>query len=174
MSRFVLQMHGESGAGKSTLALAIGRATGAVALDKDCVKGPLVGAGIEDTQAGGLAYDAFYLLAESVLSQGFSVVLDSAVFWPRIARRGNAMAAAAGVDYYIVECRCGDALLQEQRLTARPRLASQPASRAELAMALDRPGVVRTLTEPHLIVDTTGPIQDCLREALRYIGYGQG
>jgi predicted kinase len=174
MSRFVVQMHGESGAGKSTLALAIGRAKGAVVLDKDCIKGPLVEGGIEDPQAGGLAYDVFYLLAESLLSQGFSVVLDSPVFWPRILERGQALASSAGAAYFIVECRCDDDRLHEQRLTTRPRLASQPGSRAELAVALGRPGVVRELTAPYLTVDTTQPIDVCLEQALRYIGHGPG
>jgi predicted kinase len=174
MSHFLLQMHGESGAGKSTMALAIGRATGAVVLDKDCIKGPLIEGGIEDPQAGGLAYDVFYLLAESILGQGFSVVLDSPVFWPRIAERGRALASSAGAAYFIVECRCEDAALQEQRLTTRPRLASQPGSRAELAVALARPGVVRELAEPHLTIDTTQPVDVCVAQALRYIGHGPG
>jgi predicted kinase len=171
---FVVQMHGESGAGKSTPALAVGRATGAVVLDKDCIKGPLVEGGIADPQAGGLAYDIFYLLAESILSQRLSVVLDSPVFWPGIAERGRALASGAGGFYFIVECRCDDVRLQEQRLTTRTRLASQPGSRAELVVALGRPGVMRELSEPHLTLDTTQAIDVCLAQTLGYIGYGQG
>jgi predicted kinase len=174
MNQFLLQMHGESGAGKSTLALAAGRVTGAVVLDKDCIKGPLVEGGIGDPNAGGLAYDVLYLLTESILSQGFSVVLDSPVFWPGIAERGRALAANAGAAYFIVDCRCDDAAVQEERLTTRPRLASQPGSRAELAVALGRPGVMRELAEPHITVDTTQPIEVCLEQALRYIGHGSG
>jgi predicted kinase len=167
-------MHGESGAGKSTLALAVGRATGAVVLDKDCIKGPLIAAGIEDPVAGGLAYDVFWQQTESLLGQGFNVVLDSPVFWPRIAERGRALAASAGAVYFIIECRCQDESLQERRLTSRPRLASQPGSRAELAVALARPGVRRELSGPHLSIDTAQPIAACLAQALRYIGHDAG
>jgi predicted kinase len=164
-------MHGESGTGKSTLALAVGRATGAVVLDKDYIKGPLAAGGIEDSLAGGLAYDIFWLLAASMLEQGFDVVLDSPVFWPRIAERGRALAAAAGAGYFVVECRCDDNAEQERRLTSRSRQASQPGSRAELAVALARPGVVRALSEPHLRVDTTRSLEECLAQVLGYIGH---
>ena len=42
MRQFLLQMAGDSGTGKSTLALSIGRATGAVVLDKDVVQTALL------------------------------------------------------------------------------------------------------------------------------------
>ena len=160
--------------GKSTLALAVGNATGAVVLDKDRIKAPLLEGGLEDTLAGGLAYDVFFLLAESLLDQGYSVVLDSPVFWPRIIEKGRGLASQAGVDYHIVECGCHDRGEQERRLTSRERLVSQPASRAALAIALGRPGVVRTLDAPHLEVDTTQPLAACLAQVLRYIGHDAG
>jgi predicted kinase len=169
MRRFLLQMHGESGAGKSTLALAVGKATGAVVLDKDRIKAPLVQGGLEDPRAGGLAYDAFWLLAESFLAQGFSVVLDSPAFWPAILDKGKAIAADANVDYHLVECRCDDEAEQERRLITRERFVSQPASRAALAVVLARPGVVRELRETHLTVDTTQPLQACVDQVLAYM-----
>ena len=174
MSRFLLQMHGESGAGKSTLALAVGEATGAVVLDKDRIKGPLVEGGIEDTLAGGLTYDAVWLLVQSFLAQDFSVVLDSPAFWPGIVERGRALAAEAGAAYYLVECCCDDSAEQERRLAGRERYASQPASRAALAVALSRPGVIRELTHPHLTVDTLQPLDGCVAQVLRYIGHDAG
>ena len=174
MSRFLLQMHGESGAGKSTLALAVGRATGAVVLDKDRIKGPLIEGGLDDTLAGGLTYDTVWLLLQSFLEQGFSVVLDSPAFWPGIPERGRALAGEAEAEYHIVEVRCADAVEQERRLTSRMRFAAQPANRAALAIALARPGLVRELTEPHLTVDTTRPLGVCLDEVLRYIGHDAG
>ena len=169
MDRFLLQMHGESGAGKSTLALAVGGTTGAVVIDKDRIKGPLIEGGLEDTRAGGLTYDVLWLLAQTLLGQGFSVVLDSPAFWAGIPEHGRALAEEAGVGYYIVECRCDDESEQERRLLARPRFAAQPANRAALAIALARPGVLRELAAPHLTVDTTRPLDDCLVEVLEYL-----
>ena len=174
MKQFLLQMHGESGAGKSTLALAVGRATGAVVLDKDRIKAPLMEGGLDDTLAGGLAYDASWMLVQSILAQGHSVVLDSPAFWPGIVEKGKELASAAGAAYFVIECRCEDVGEQERRLAGRERLVSQPGSRAALAVALSRPGVVRTLTQPHLSIDTTRPIDVCLTEALRYIGHDAG
>jgi predicted kinase len=171
MSRFLLQMHGESGAGKSTLALAVGRATGAVVLDKDRIKGPLVEGGLEDTLAGGLTYDVVWLLVQSFLAQGFSVVLDSTAYWPGILDRGRSQAEEAGVAYRVVECRCEDFDEQERRLTSRRRFASQPASRAALAVALARPGVVQELSQAHLTVDTTRPLDACVEQVLRYVSH---
>jgi predicted kinase len=171
VSRFLLQMHGESGAGKSTLALAVGEATGAVVLDKDRIKGPLVEGGLEDTLAGGLTYDVTWLLVQSMLRQGFSVVLDSPAFWPAIVERGRSLAEDAGAAYYVVECRLDDAEEQERRLSSRKRFASQPASRATLAMALGRPGVVRELDVPHLTIDSTQPLDACVGQVLQYIGH---
>ena len=168
---FLLQMHGESGAGKSTLALAVGRATGAVVLDKDRIKAPLLEGGLDDTLAGGLTYNVAWLLLESMLAQGLSVVMDSPAFWPRIIEKGEALASATDASYYVIECVCKDAVEQERRLASRQRLVSQPVSRAALAVALGRPGGVRELSHPHLCIDTTKPLNDCLREALRYIGY---
>lgn len=172
--RFFLQMHGESGAGKSTLALAIGRATGAVVLDKDRIKAPLMEGGLDDTLAGGLTYDACWLLLESMLAQGHSVVMDSPAFWPGIIEKGEALASAAGASYYVIECCCDDLEEQDRRLTGRRRLVSQPASRAALAVALARPGVIRSLTQQHLTLDTTRRLEDCIEEALRYIGHDAG
>ena len=169
MSRFLLQMHGESGAGKSTLALAVGKATGAVVLDKDRIKGPLVEGGLEDTLAGGLTYDVVWLLAQSFLAQGFSVVLDSPAFWPGIPERGRALAAEAVAGYRLVACRCDDEVEQERRLAGRERFASQPANRAALAVALARPGVVRELREPHRSLDTTQQLEACLAQVLEYL-----
>lgn len=174
MSQFLLQMHGESGAGKSTLALAIGAATGALVLDKDRIKGPLIDGGLEDMVAGGLTYDVVWLLLHSFLSQGFSVVLDSPAFWPRIIEQGKALGAETAARYYIIECRCDDEREQERRLTSRTRFASQPADLSALSLALTRPGVERELAEPHLSLDTTQPLDACVRQALRYIDHDQG
>jgi predicted kinase len=167
--QFLLQMAGESGSGKSTLALAIGRATGAVVLDKDVVSGSLLGEGLTPVQAGGYAYTILFPLAGSILLQGLSVVLDSPAFWLSIPERGRELASRLDVNYRIVECRCDDHLEQEARLQSRPRLPTQPASRAELEVSLSRPGVVLTIAEPHLVVDSTLPIADCVARVMEYL-----
>lgn len=169
MKQFLIQMHGESGAGKSTLALAVGRATGAVVIDKDPIKGPLIDGGIEDPLAGGLAYDVLWLLVESLLDQSMSVVLDTPAYWPAVLDRSRGVAEEHSADFYLVECRCDDLAEQERRLASRQRFASQPASRSELAAVLARPGVVTTLDAPRLTIDTLRPLDECVDQVLEYL-----
>src|SRR5688572_17004623 len=169
MKPFLLQMAGESGAGKSTLALAVGQATGAVVLDKDLIYGPLIEEGVLQMGMGGPSYAVLFKLAESVLAQGFSVVVDSGAFWTPIIERGQAVATRARVRYDIVECRCIDAEEQERRLITRTGEVSQPRSRAELHTSLSRPGVLLSVAEPHLNVDTTQPLEKCVRQVLEYL-----
>ena len=163
-------MAGESGAGKSTLALAVGRATGAIVLDKDVVAAPLSEhEGLTPPQAGAYAYAILFPLVESLLAQGLSVVLDSASFWQSIPQRGREIASSQAVAYRIVECVCVDQTLQEERLRSRVRLVTQPASGAELAESMSRTGVMLALAEAHLEVDTTQPLETCVERVLEYL-----
>ena len=161
-------MAGESGAGKSTLALAVGKATGAVVLDKDCITGPLIEEGVVEPGAGP-GYSVFFTLAESFLQQGFSVVLDSACLWPSIMERGQVLARQFSICYRIVECSCPDQGVQEARLKGRKHFAGQPESRSDLTASLARPGVMLAIQAPHLSVDTTRPLGECLEDVLEYL-----
>ena len=64
---FLLQMAGAPGSGKSALARLIGRCTDAVVIDKDVLKTAALEAGADDTLAGGIAYEAFFALADHLL-----------------------------------------------------------------------------------------------------------
>jgi hypothetical protein len=65
-------------------------------------------------------------LADHLLGQGLSVVLDSPSFWDTIPTKGAAIAARRGVPYYFIECICLDREELARRLADRPRLPSQP------------------------------------------------
>jgi predicted kinase len=166
VKQFLMQMAGESGSGKSTLALAAGKATGAVPLDKDRITGPLIEEGVLQLDSGP---GGFFTLAESFLAQGFSVVLDSACFWQSVLDRGRSLARRFEVDYRVIECSCPDEQEQDGRLAGRARFDGQPASRAELAASLSRPGVMLAIPERHLSVGTTRPLGQCLEEVLEYL-----
>ena len=170
MKPFILQMAGESGAGKSTLALAVGEATGAVVLDKDLIYGPLIDEGVLRMGMGGPSYAVLFKMADSILSQRLSLILDSGAFWPTIIERGQMIAERRDARYFIVECQCPDTDEQEKRLTTRTGEVSQPRSRAQMEASLSRPGVLLTVKEPHLDVDTTKPLEICVRRVLEYIG----
>lgn len=159
---FLLQMAGMPGSGKSALARLIGRRTGATIIDKDVLKTAALEAGAEEELAGGISYQAFFALADHLVGQGHSVILDSPSFYESIPEKGSAIAAGRKVRYYFIECVCADRRELDRRLRDRPRLASQPDA------VHDREIV--TPSGPYLRIDTTQPIERCLALALDCLG----
>lgn len=163
--QFLLQMAGMPGSGKSSLARLIGRSTRAVVIDKDVLKTAALEAGAEEALAAGTAYDVFFALADHLLGQGWSVVLDSPSFWETIPERGGKIAASRHVPYFFIECVCEDRDELARRLRDRDRVASQPGEEI-----LDSPPLTIRPPEPHLRVDTTQDVEHCLSLALDYLG----
>ncbi len=73
----LIQMSGMPGSGKSTIAKLVGQELPAVILDYDVTKTALLDQGISFGDAGRLAYETGYAMAESILGQGANVILDS-------------------------------------------------------------------------------------------------
>jgi len=165
--QFLVQMAGTSAAGKSTLAAAIGRATGAVVIDKDIIKGGMLDGGVPEEIAGPTAYEVLFDLAGSVLAQGFSVVMDSPAFFDRIRDIGREMVLANGACYYIVRCVLHDIEELQRRMDARAVRSSQPVVAA--LESYDRPGT-SPLTEPHVVINMSRSLDVSLKRALDYIG----
>ncbi len=163
---FLLQMAGAPGSGKSALARTIGRVTGAVVLDKDVLKTAALEAGADEALAAPLAYEAFFALADHLLGQDLSVVLDSPSFWDTIPAKGAAIAQRRMVPYHFIECVCSDGEELARRLGERPRLASQPAEPVEAETVAPAGAYLR--------VDTTQPLERCLELALDYLGLREG
>ena len=164
MDIFLLQMAGAPGSGKSALARVIGARTGAVVLDKDVLKTAALEAGVQDDQrAGGVAYEAIFSLADHLLGQDLSVVLDSPSFYDSIPAKGAAIASARHVPYYFIECICPEDEELTRRLQERPRMRSQPNELlSSERQTFGPPG-------PYLQVDTTQPLERCLALALDYL-----
>ena len=165
---FLLQMAGAPGSGKSALARLIARCTGAVVIDKDVLKTAALEGGAEESLAGGIAYEAFFALADHLLGQGRSVVLDSPSFWETIPSKGAAIAEGREVPYYFIECLCPNEEELARRLRDRTHMASQPAEPIDL----DRWETIAP-TGAYLRVDTTQPIERCLALALDYLGVSE-
>jgi predicted kinase len=167
MSQFILQLAGHPGSGKSTLARAIGKATGALVLDKDVIKARMLDSGVSEETAAPVSYDVFFAVARSLAEQGGSVVLDSPAYFTRTTETGQGIADAIGADYFVIECSCPDRAELQRRLDTRSAVASQTT-----VTVLDdpyyRPGTA-PLTVPHLQIDMTRPLEHCLSHALRYI-----
>src|SRR3989304_2594954 len=99
-------MAGAPGSGKSALARVIGHRMGAVVIDKDVLKTAALETGVDDPQASRMAYEAFFALADHLIGQGLSVILDSPSFWETIPTKGTAIAERRAVRYYFIECEC--------------------------------------------------------------------
>ncbi|HXH20874.1 MAG TPA: AAA family ATPase [Dehalococcoidia bacterium] len=169
MSRpFLLQMAGAAGAGKTTLAFAIGKATGAVVIDKDIIKAGMLDSGVPEEVAGPAAYDVFLELGGSLLSQGLSVVLDSPANFTSIRDRGRAIAGDCGAEYYIIRCLLTDLDELQRRMDGRTIRSSQP--RVAAPETYVRPGP-SPLREPHLALDMSRPLNETLEQTLAYIGF---
>lgn len=164
----VVQMHGEPGSGKSTVAQALAPEIGALVLDKDVLKAALIRTGIDDEQAGPAAYEAYWALATSLLAQGSSLVLDTPAYWPIVQERSRAVAEGAGAAYAMVECVCPDRAELERRLATRTALESQPRG----AFDFTRVEGIAPPTCERLVVDTTRPLDQCVREAVTYVRNG--
>jgi predicted kinase len=171
MRQFLLQMAGHSGAGKSTLAREVARRTGAVLLDKDVIMAGALRAGVDSVLAAQTAYEAGWGLSRAALSVGQSVILDNAAYFISTRETGGALSGEFGARYYIIECVLDDQEVQAARLASRERYhALQPSSLDGFDRYYTRPGTA-PITEAHLTIDTTQPLELCIQLALQYIGY---
>lgn len=181
--RFLLQMAGRSGAGKSAVAAGISGRTGAVVVDLDVLKSTALDVGVTWDVAGQLAYRSVWAVAESLLSQGFSVICDSPCRFENIVAETMAVAERQNVAYRFVECAIPDRDELDRRLRARPRRRSQVMDAR--SMSSDAPqdsDVARRIQAgddtiwatvypptPWLRLDTTEPLETSVDRALAYL-----
>jgi predicted kinase len=166
MPTIVVQMHGEPGSGKSTLARALAPRIDAVVLDKDIIKSAILRAGADEQLAAPAAYEVYFELAEDLVRQGRSIILDNPVFWPRVEERWLALSADAGCSPLLIECVCADRDELLRRLATRNGRESNPKEPLDL---LRRPGAVETRFQPRLTLDATRPIEQIVEEAVAYV-----
>ncbi|WP_213525386.1 AAA family ATPase [Paenibacillus sp. J31TS4] len=174
---FFLQMSGYPGSGKSTLSRILAERTGAIVLDHDIVKTALLEASeelLDPKETGNISYHIDWALADFLLSQGRSVILDSPCMYEVMLAKGGALAEKHGAAYKYIECFLGDVEELDRRLTARPRLRSQvagvPAKMKEgFVLTQETSKSKRPSDVPYLIVDTGQPLDRYITEALAFL-----
>jgi predicted kinase len=125
--KLLIQMSGAPGSGKTTLAKLLAKAIDAIIIDHDLLKTFFLESEMPFGQSGKLAYCFQWVLAEELIRQGRSVIVDSTCNYQETLDSGVALAQKHGYDYRYIECRVGvdDIPLLDQRLRKRVPLRSQ-------------------------------------------------
>jgi predicted kinase len=171
-------MSGAPGAGKSTIAAELSRRYRMVSIDHDLVKSTLLQEGGTFPDAGRAGYRIVTSLAESILEQGHTVIIDSPCFYRELLDNGEAIAQRRDARYLYIECRLDDLDEIDRRLRSRSPRRSQRSSvdgpppdanvdpersGRELFQAwID--GMQRPATD-FLVLDTSRELTTCLRDA---------
>jgi predicted kinase len=186
LSRKVLfQMSGAPGSGKSTVANLLAKAFDGVVINHDLIKAFFLENNMGFGEAAKLTYSFDWVLAEDMIKQGRSVIIDTVCNYDEVLIHGTALAQKYGYEYRYVECRVKDFDLLDQRLRTRVSLRSQRT-------AIDRPSVDAIDAHYHLdsealfkkwvehprrpatnviVVDSTQSPEQCLKYIQKQIGH---
>ncbi|KAI1274379.1 P-loop containing nucleoside triphosphate hydrolase protein [Xylaria sp. FL0933] len=144
--KLIIQMSGPPGSGKSTLARLLARSIDGVVINHDLIKDFFLDSSFSFLDSARLTYRLDWALAEDMIQQGRSVVVDSVCNYEEVLTRGTALAERYGYSYWYVECKVEDTDLLDRRLHARVPLRSQ------------RTGV--SGPPPDSVSDATGTVED--------------
>jgi predicted kinase len=178
--QFLLQLAGAPATGKSLLAAEIVKHRPAVIVNSDVVKSTMLDAGVEWKLAGPTAYQVLFALADDLLGQGYSVIVDSPSHYSYIPESGERTGRAHGCRYRFIELVCPDLDELARRFAQRTPRRSQmrgvdqgPAGAPENFSRAKRVGAHQWQTHGpeggHMVLDTTGPVGNYLKQALDYI-----
>ena len=168
---WLIAMKGFASSGKSTLARALSKELGWPLIDKDDVRDLLDG---HAQAAGPLAYRIMFNIARRQLLQGFSVICDSPLTGSISYERAQIITRETRASLAVVECICSDETLWRQRIEGRKTLrlpAHHQTDWDAFQIFLRQPFVqeVYPIVHPHLIVDTTQPLQECLASVSQWL-----
>ena len=169
----LIVMAGLPGTGKSTLAQALAEALPAVVLDKDRVRSALFppqaiefSAAQDDFCIDVMLQTAAYLLHRDAHRR---IILDGRTF----SRRDHVETVVrAAVHLHtplkLIHCVCRDETALE-RLAQDRASGSHPAANRDAQLYFTIKARFEPLTIPHLVVDTTNPLETCLAICLDYL-----
>lgn len=176
--RRLVVMVGLPGSGKSTLARSIGRDLGAPVLDKDVIKSALLTGFHDSSRAGSMAYQMLPALADDLVGQGFSVVVDSPGYFEDFLLRMERVAQRRGARLRLVECLCLDETELRRRFARRAageRLRSQEFTQLEDLREAYGDDQFPREGLPALVVDTTRPpSRNAFAKLKTYLRCGEG
>ncbi|KAI1425434.1 P-loop containing nucleoside triphosphate hydrolase protein [Xylaria sp. FL1777] len=185
--KLIIQMSGPPGSGKSTLARLLARSIDGVVINHDLIKAFFLDSSFSFLDSARLTYRLDWALAEDMIQQGHSVVVDSVCNYEEVLTRGTALAERYGYSYWYVECRVEDPDLLDRRLQARVPLRSQrpgvnepPPDSAGNSAGTGEDGVAlfRKWMNPRrpdnadmlIVVDATRGPEECLNAVMQRLG----
>ena len=162
---------GLPGTGKSAVADELARALPAPVFSVDPIESAILGAGIEQSYATGLAaYGVAQNLVDTHLALGHTVVADAvnAVEDARAAWRD--IAETRGVRLRVIQCVCSDEQLHRERLEARRRNLPPQFREPTWGDVQRRREEFAPWPDEQLVIDSVRPLPDNVTRILRYIG----
>jgi predicted kinase len=176
-------MSGAPGSGKSTVANLLAQSIDGVVINHDLIKSFFLENDISFEQSAKLTYRFDWILAEDMIKQGRSVIIDSACNYNEVLDQGTALARQYGCEYRYIECRVDDVDLLDRRLHNRVPLRSQrtgvnfpPPDASDACHTEDyRTLFKRWIENPcrpagdAIVVDSTGSPEECLEYILKQI-----
>ena len=181
--KLFIQLSGAPGSGKSTVGNLLAQAINGVVINHALIKACFLEHQMSFDESAKLAYGLDWRLAEDMIKQGRSVIIDSVCNYPEVLDRGTALAQQYGYDYKYVECRVDDVDLLDRRLQNRVSLRSQrtgvnrpPSDVIGARQVHDYRAVFKTWIENQsrpagiaIIVDSTAKPNECVDYILKYI-----
>jgi predicted kinase len=163
----LVMLAGLPGTGKTALATALSAMLGWVVLDKDLIHSGLLADGLDAARAGPLAYTVTLdLVADIVVRQRQSVILDTAGRQPLVLARSREIAERGAARLVVLRC-VAPASVRATRLAGRTPLPSQWAT--DQATDVDQERWYAHLPGDTLVLDTQLSLEDCVRRALALI-----
>lgn len=164
----LVQVCGLPGAGKSTLSAAISELTSSLTLRVDAIEGAMWKYQIPRGQSGIAAYSIMHAIAVPNLRRG-QVVIADAVSGVEPARAGwVSTAEAAGVPLRVIEVVCAD--VDEHRRRVEQRANDLPGFTLPTWDEVQRTAdEYEPRTDDRLVVDSTRPLEETVRQAVDYL-----
>jgi len=171
------------GTGKTALAQALAKRLGLVVISSDVTRKKLAGipvtehrfgefdTGIYSAEFSKKTYDKMFSEAKDFLTEGGSVILDASFIKAKERLKAKELAEKWGADFFIVECSLDEKTIK-QRLARRLKEVSTSDGRWEIYQPQKRAfdPVVEVPPQNHVIIDTSKPISETVRQILNKIG----
>jgi len=176
----LITMVGFTGCGKTTLALDLAGRLGAIYISSDITRKVLAnipltdhrhqepGDGIYSAEFTRRTYDTLFQEASGALAAGFPVILDAAFLKANERATAQQIAAQAGADYIVLECRA-DPETVRTRLEARRGQNIVSDGHWGIYLKQQEWFEPPDTCEPWLVVDTTQSIEHSVRQILEKI-----